>query len=711
MIDANSENRYFDRELSWLDFNQRVLTEGMDPANLVLERLKFIGIVSSNFDEFFMVRIPSIEPESPRLHAVRDKAFSIIRTQNEYFANTLVPELESALIRRVLPQQLTEKQIEYLRNLFYKEFLPVLTPIAVRQRQHIASIINLSLYRVFFLTNPKQPGSKHYAVIELPKIFPRMVSLPADEGYQFILLEDLISFFATKLFRGYEILGQGLIRITRAADLSLDEENDEDFSKIMSEALRARRQNHIVRLETDLSGELLDFIRQSLQLEEGSILPVEGWIDLKGISQLAFQPTFEHLQRPDWDPKPVVEFEQAEDLWKLIREKDVLIHHPYESFDSFIRFLSDAAQDPDVLAIKQTLYRTSPHSLVIAALEQAAENGKQVTVLLELKARFDEEKNIQWARRLENAGASILYGVAGLKTHAKICLVVRREPEGIRRYLHLGTGNYNEKTARIYSDLSLFTTDEKMTQDATVFFNVITGYSIPTGLSKLEIAPYGLRRRFEKLILRESLRSRKDQPGLIIAKMNSLVDPGIIEALYHASKSGVQIKLNVRGTCCLKPGIPGLSENIEVISVIDMFLEHSRIYYFYNGGDDELYLASADWMPRNLDRRLEVLFPVEKNPIKKELLETLKLYFKDNVKSWRLLASGEYQRIDSGNDKKFRVQEYLCKKTADSISHTKKSAPQELKPQKPKSDSLHLIQRIKTQESESPSHLKIVPPN
>lgn len=684
---GKNQDQYFNRELSWLRFNSRVLAEAMDSSNPVLERLKFLGIVSSNFDEFFMVRMASLNESESLLKELYGKAGEIIRKQEDYFVNIMVPELEKAGILRIPQQALSDRQKDYVKNLFYRELFPLLTPIAIREDQPVPVLVGLSVYCATGLIKPAEPGIKHYAVIQIPKNYPRMISLPMDQGYGFILLEDLIGLFAKELFIGYEIVEQGLLRVTRAAELTLDEEKDEDFAKVMTEALRLRRHSHILRMEISGSEEMKAFFKKKLDLEEHQIYQTQGWFDLKGISQLAFQAGFEELKRPAWTPRPVLEFEETENIWDLLKERDVIVYHPYESFDAFNRFLAEAAQDPDVLAIKQTLYRAGgQQSPVLASLEKAAEKGKQVTVLVELKARFDEEHNIEWARRLENAGASVLYGVAGFKTHAKLCLIIRREAEGIRRYVHLGTGNYNEKTARLYSDIGYFTSHEGMTNDASAFFNVITGYSTPVGMSKIDIAPYTLRRKLERLIVREAMRSRKDQPGLIIAKMNSLVDPEIIEALYHASKAGVQIKLNVRGICCLKPGIKGLSENIEVTSIVDMFLEHSRMFYFYNGGDEELYLSSADWMQRNLNRRLEIMFPIENKKCKKDLVEVLKMYFKDNVKSWRLLPDGDYAKIDAGSEKKFRVQEYLCRRALDREAIHKKSSPTDLKPQRPKSE-------------------------
>lgn len=650
--------KYFDRELSWVQFNRRVLSEAMDASNPVMERLKFLGIVSSNFDEFFMVRIPGIsDPEAAK--RVYGQAFELIDQQNQYFMDVLVKELEKHGIRRITPEAFQDRQIEYVKNLFHRELLPLLTPVALREDAPLPILASLSLYRILELSDPQGPGKSQFAVIEIPKNFPRMITIPSDSGFVFLLAEDLISLYMKELFQGYEVLQDGLMRITRASELSLDEEKDEDFATTMSEALRLRRGNDMVRLEIAATDSMVHFLSDKLEIPDFKIYRQRAWFDLKGISQLAFRPQFEDLKRPAWTPQPNPDFAEAEDLWKLVREKDILVHQPYESFDSFIRFISEAASDPDVLAIKQTLYRAAEPSAVIPYLEKAAENGKQVTVLVELKARFDEARNIGWARRLVNAGATVLYGIAGLKTHAKACLVVRREVDGIRRYLHLSTGNYNEVTAQIYTDFGFFTSNEDLTRDVASLFNFITGFSHPSGFSKIEISPFGLRRKIKRLILRESLRSNREKPGVIIAKMNSLVDPEVIDLLYKASNAGVQIKLMVRGICCLRPGVKGQSENIEVTSLVDMFLEHSRIYYFYNGGDEELYLSSADWMPRNFDRRLEVMFPVENEKTKKNLLDILKIYFKDNTKSWKLLPDGNYQRYPRQDEKEFRVQEYL----------------------------------------------------
>ena len=510
-----------------------------------------------------------------------------------------------------------------------------------------------------------------------------MIFLPTEKWHPFVLIEDLVASFAAELFPGYEIAEKGVMRLTRGAELTFDEEKDEDFMRVMTEALRERREADIVRLEVSAKEPWAQFLAKKLAIADEDVVVNPSWIDLKTISQLAFQPGFEGLKRPLWEPRAVPEFEKTEDVWTLLKEKNVLVFHPYQSFDTVVRFLETAADDPDVLAIKQTFYRTDSDSPAIRALERAAENGKRVTALLELKARFDEENNIEGARRLAKAGASVLYGVAGLKTHAKVCLVARREPDGIRRYIHLSTGNYNSKTARIYSDIGYFTTDEDIANDVSAFFNMITGYSQPLPWAKIEVAPYGLRRRLLRMIRREALRASPEHPGHIRAKMNSLADPDLIEALYQASNAGVKIELNVRGICRLRPGVPRLSENIRVVSIVDQFLEHSRIFYFANGGEEEMYLSSADWMPRNLDRRLELLFPVEKAENKHELKEVLDLYFRDNTKAWTLQPDGSWQRVEAGKAKKVRAQEALCERAKSAEESALKALPNELKPRTP----------------------------
>jgi len=577
-------DKFFDRELSALEFNGRVLAEGMDPSNPLLERLKFVGIVSGNMDEFFMVRVASLKASGEPLEPILKKAQELLEKRNEYFLKTMVPELEAGGFVRLRPESCNPQQLAFLDNYFHKEILPVLTPIAMGSDRALPVLANLRLHFVAGLVDPRQRTGRQYAVVEIPpKIFPRMVFLPTEKWYPFVLIEDLIAAYAAELFPGYEIAEKGVMRLTRGAELTFDEEKDEDFMRIMTEALRERRTGDIVRLEVSAEEPWSRALRDMFSVAPGEVVVNPSWIDLKTISQIALQPGFESLKRAAWEPRVVPEFDRADDLWELLRGKNVLVFHPYESFDAVTRLLDTAADDPDVLAIKQTLYRTDSDSPILRALERAAEKGKRVTAVIELKARFDEENNIEWARRLTIAGATVLYGVAGMKTHAKACLIVRRERDGIRRYIHLSTGNYNAKTARLYSDVGIFTTDDAIANDVSAFFNMITGYSQPATWAKIEVAPYGLRRRLLRMIRRETLRSSPDNPGLIRAKMNSLADADLIEALYQASNAGVRIELNVRGICRLRPGVKHLSENIRVVSIVDQFLEHSRIFHFHRG--------------------------------------------------------------------------------------------------------------------------------
>lgn len=677
--------KLFDRELSALEFNARVLAEGTEPSNPLLERLKFIGIVSSNMDEFFMVRVASLRASGEPIEAIRQKAFALLEKRNEYFLKTMVPELAGAGLVRLAPESCSPAQLEFLSNYFRKEILPVLTPIAISNDRPLPALSNLRLYFVAGLVEAGKKTAAQYAVVEVPhKIFPRIIFLPSDKSHPFILVEDVIAAYASELFPGYEITEKGVMRLTRGTELSIDEEKDDDFAHVMTEALRERQTGEIVRLEISADAPWAAFLKKKLQVAPEDVLVNPSWIDLKTISQLAFQSGFDQLKRPTWQPRAVPDFERAQDLWSLLKKKNVLVNHPYESFDAVAQFVQTAAEDPDVLAIKQTFYRTDADSRLVRALERAAMKGKRVTALVELKARFDEESNIEWAKRLTKAGASVLYGIAGLKTHAKVCLVVRREPEGIKRYVHVATGNYNERTAAIYSDVGYFSSNDDLANDASAFFNMITGYSQPITWSKIEVAPFGLRRRLLRMVRREALRSSPEHPGFIRAKMNSLADPDLIEALYQASKAGVRIELNVRGICRLRPGVPHLSDNIEVISIVDQFLEHSRIFHFANGGEDEVYISSADWMPRNLDRRIEMLVPIDDAACKKELIEILDVYFRDNTKAWILHSDGSYSRVDPGKAKKMRAQEILCQRAMAAEEILMKTTPKDLKPQRPR---------------------------
>jgi len=683
MAENVDRNPRFDRELSWLEFNARVLAEAMDTTLPLLERLKFFGIVSSNLDEFFAVRVASLAPGSRAERLVREKAECLVREQYAGFVEDFLPALAAAEVRRLRPGELSPPQLEYVRGIYTREIHPILTPIALVEDRPIPTLPGLSLHLLVTLRMHSLPGEARHAVVEIPRTLPRLVRLPASKRIEYLLVEDLVADSVGSLFEGCEILETALMRLIRGAEMTLDEERDEDFAQVMEDALRDRRRAEIIRMEVAGSDAATAILAARLGVTEDRTVRLSGWLDLRGFSELGKQSGLESLRLPEWTPRPVAAFDEAEDIWELLRGRDVLVHHPYDSFDPVLRLLTEAAEDPNVVAIKQTLYRTATRSAVVAALERAAERGKRVTVLVELKARFDEADNIRWARRLERAGANVLYGVAGLKTHAKACLVVRREPEGVRRYAHLGTGNYNETTARLYSDLGLFTADEAIASDLTSFFNMITGFSQPLETKKLAIAPFDLRRTLRRLIGREAMRSSPEHPGLIMAKMNTLADAEIIDALYEASRHGVRILLNVRGICRLVPGVPGLSENIGVVSIVDRFLEHSRIFYFANQGDEEVFLASADWMPRNLDRRVEIMFPIEDPGLRRETKDLLALYFKDNVKSWRLQPDGSYTRIQAESEPPFRAQESLWRRASDKKMRVRRIPPPRLRPQTP----------------------------
>ncbi len=628
----------------------------------------------------------------------------------------LVPELEEAGLRRKLPHELSRAQEEYVRRLFDRELFPVLSPVALTGERAVPALNNLSVYLVFEVTPPgaagagreatrdsgssssanagpssdsdsdsdSDGGDSEFAVVEIPPNLSRMIALPGESGYSFVLLEDVVRTHGASLFQGYEIGDTALMRLTRGAEMALDEERDENFAQVMAEALRERRRGEIMRLEVAGPSRIVRFLERRLAVPQSRQFRQSAWFDLRSISSLAFLPGFDEHKRERWKPRANPALGASEDLWETLREKDRLLHLPYESFEPVVRFVTEAAEDPDVLAIKQTLYRTASDSRFVQALERAAENGKRVTVLVELKARFDEAENIQWARRLERAGASVVYGVARLKTHAKACLVVRREPDGIRRYAHLATGNYTESTARIYSDLGLFTSDDTLTADVSALFNMITGFSKPLGLGKLVIAPLEMKKALLRKVKREAQRAREGARAQISLKMNSLADEEMIEALYEASRAGVEVRLNVRGICRLVPGVPGMSENIRVISIVDQFLEHSRIFHFHNGGDDEVWLSSADWMPRNLDRRIETMFPVQNSALRKEVLEILDTYFRDDVRSWELLPDGSFERVPAPShpERAFRAQGHFCRIAKERDERAKRALPTELEPRR-----------------------------
>ncbi len=672
---------FLNRELSWLEFNQRVLDEALDPAVPLLERMKFLAITASNLDEFFMVRAGGLQmlvargvhrPDdsglTPRrqLAEISRRAHRMVADQYACLADHLEPGLESGGIRRLRPDQLTSEQFGHISRVFDQEIYPVLTPraMALQEDGEFPLLAGLTLHVAVHLRRPGGAPEGEHAVVAIPRTMARFYTVPDPEGYRYLLAEDLVSAFLDRLFPGCEIAEHSVFRITRNADLSVVEDLASDLLTRMEEVLVARRESACVRLEVASDGgpRLTGWLRRALDAAEADVYRIPGPLALSSYMSFGDMAGYEDLRYESWPPQPLPAVDPAESMFENLARRDLLLFSPYDGYDPVVRFVEEAAADPDVLAIKQILYRTSRRSPIVAALARAAEEGKQVTAVVELKARFDEARNIEWARALERAGVQVIYGLRGLKTHAKVCLVVRREPSGIRRYVHFGTGNYNEQTARVYSDASYMTCQEDYGLDASQFFNAITGYSQPGGYRRIEAAPLGLRRRLVELIDSETERSRHGQPARIIAKVNSLSDPGIIRSLYRASQAGVEIDLLVRGICCLRPGIPGLSEGIRVFSVVDRFLEHARILYFHHGGEGRLFISSADWMARNLDKRIELLVAVEDPACRERLLRILKTCLQDNVKARQLRPDGAYLRMSPlPRQRRIRSQEELYK--------------------------------------------------
>ncbi|MCE9615567.1 MAG: polyphosphate kinase 1 [Lentisphaerae bacterium] len=697
-----SGRKFFNRELSWLEFNQRVLDEARDPGVPLLERLKFLAITSSNLDEFFMVRVGGLQlmlgdggghrdPSGllPRqqLQAISTRSHRMVGEQQTCFLSELEPLLRQAGIHRRAIRDLTDREKEYADQFFDAEVYPVVTPTALVEGGELPLLANRGLHvaaRLRLAPAPDGGGERfRYAFLPLGQALGRMLRLPATGGHTYLLLEELMAGHVDQFFPGEDVVETAVFRITRNADLSVREDQAADLLSQMQAVLTARKRSDCVRLEVAAGATRImrDFLQRTLEVDELFTFEIAGPLDLSGLLDLARLGGFDHLRDPAWPPQASARMDAAKGMFEVIRAGDLLLFHPQQSFDPVIRFIEEAAVDPDVLAIKQILYRTSRQSPIIAALARAAERGKYVTAIVELKARFDEERNIEWARALEEAGVQVIYGIKGLKTHAKVCIVVRREPQGLRRYMHFGTGNYNEVTARAYTDISFMTCDADLGADASAFFNTISGYSQPLRYRKLEQAPLGLRDAILGLIDGEAERCRQGQKAVIMAKLNALVDPVIIRALYAASQAGVEIKLNVRGVCCLKPGVPGLSENITVISIIDRFLEHDRILYFLHGGAERVFISSADWMPRNLDRRIELLVPIEDRACRKALLRLLQLRFKDTAKARLLRPDGSYERVQApGGKDGMRSQEALYKLACDELSEAQKSKPTVFEP-------------------------------
>lgn len=695
-IDYSKQEYYYNRELSWVAFNHRVLGEARDKNIPLFERLKFLSITASNLDEFFMVRVASLKdmvnagytkPDiagmtpTEQLEKVNQATHELVNMQYSTYNRSLLPLLaQNGLFMVENHEDLTQEDCVFVDRYFQDNVYPVLTPMAVDSSRPFPLIRNKSLNLGALVSRKTEKGVSRkllfhkkssagreleFATVQVPSVIPRIVSLPnAQDGTRrVILLEQIIERNMDKLFLNYDIECVFPFRIMRNADFSIEEEEAEDLLKEIEKQLKKRQWGQAIRLEVEegIDKRLLDIISKELMIDERDIYNIPGPLDLTFLMKMYGLSGFEQLKCKQYTPQPVADLASDADLFEEIRKHDILLHHPYETFTPVVDFIKQASKDPDVLAIKQTLYRVSGNSPIIAALAQAAENGKQVSVLVELKARFDEENNIVWARKLEKAGCHVIYGLVGLKTHCKITLVVRREEEGIRRYVHLGTGNYNDATAKLYTDLGLLTCNEAIGEDATAVFNMLSGYSEPLGWNHLALAPLWLKDKFLYLIDREKENAMNKRPARIVAKMNSLCDPDVIKALYEAAAEGVKIELIVRGICCLRTGVEGTNDNIEVRSIVGNFLEHARIFYFENAGNSEIYMGSADWMPRNLERRVEILFPILNPELKEKVWHVLDVQLQDTQKAQLLQPDGTYEKVDKRGRELCNAQEQFCK--------------------------------------------------
>ena len=691
---------YRNRELSWISFDERILGEARDKTIPLFERLKFLSIVSSNLDEFFMIRVASLremvhaEYDKPdiagmtpmeQLKEINHKTHELVQNQYTTYNRSLLPQLEKNGLHVVTEHEsLSEKQRMYLDQYFEENIYPVLTPMAMDSSRPFPLIRNKSLNigALIRRKETKKDSKKkkevlEFATVQVPSVLPRIIALPEGEDgtKQVILLEEVVERYIDQLFLSYDVVCSSAYRIMRNADLTIDEDEASDLLKEIQKQLKKRQWGEVIRLEVEekIDERLLKILKTEFDVKSEEVFFINGPLDLTFLMKMYGMEGFEHLKNQKHIPAPVPEFMEEPDIFARIRKGDVFLHHPFQSFDPVVDFIRQAAKDPNVLAIKQTLYRVSGNSPIIAALAQAAENGKQVSVLVELKARFDEENNIVWAKMLEKAGCHVIYGLLGLKTHSKITLVVRSEEEGIRRYVHLGTGNYNDSTAKQYTDCGLLTCDAKIGADATAVFNMLSGYSEPDSWHKLILAPLWMRDAFLHMIEMEIANVKEGKPAYIRAKMNSLCDQTVIAALYAASSAGVQIDLIVRGICCLKTGIPGVSENIRVRSIVGDFLEHSRIFHFANGGEDAVYMGSANWMPRNLDKRVEIVFPVEDPAIKGEVMHILDVLLQDNVKAHLLQADGTYEKVDKRGKTLVWSQHQFVEEAREKVSQKKNS--------------------------------------
>jgi polyphosphate kinase len=683
----NNPVNFFNRDLSWVEFNRRVLEEALNPDLPLLEKVKFISIFHSNLDEFYMIRIsglkeqiaanvsePTIDGLTPleQLQKIEKTLQPMLNQIMDLWLNEVVPSLKVHNVEIAEYDTLSDEEKTKLNEFFKKEIFPVLTPLAFDPGRPFPYISNLSLSLAILVQKPT--GEKHFARVKVPNILPRLLQIDPivnpgkkiqTNGYfnaKFIWLEDLIKANLSSLFPGMQVLEAHRFRVTRDTDIELQEDEADDLLRVIEENIRQRRFGSVVRLEVarKMPEFMIETLMENLQIKREDVHVLDGPLGLSDVMSLYDLPLHQLKFKPYYPVLPKL-FEDEEDIFTLIKKKDILLHHPYHSFTPVIEFIKQASNDPDVLAIKQTLYRVGPNSPVIKCLIEAAERGKQVAVLVELKARFDEQNNIFWARELEKVGVHVVYGLIGLKTHAKMTLVVRKEIDGVKRYVHLATGNYNAITAKIYTDIGFFTKDDDICTDVSDVFNYLTGYSKQMVFKKLIVAPINMREKFLALIMREVENVKASGEGKLIFKLNSLVDPQIISALYEASNNGVQIDLILRGICCLVPGVKGLSENIRVTSIVGRYLEHSRVFYFYNNGKEEIYLSSADLMQRNLDRRVEIAFPLEDERLKDEIMNTLiRISLKDNLKARVLNSEMGYCPVNSQNPgKRIDSQEWL----------------------------------------------------
>ncbi len=690
---------YINRELSWLEFNRRVLEEAQDPAVPLLERLKFLAIFESNLDEFFMVRVGGLQqkvqagiaygsgadhmPVKEQLERIEQTVRRMTAESYRCLHENLLPALErEGIVLRGL-KDLTDADKRQLRLVFQREIFPVLTPLAIDPGHPFPHLLNKSLNLAVMMRRPRD-DEQLFAVVQAPAVLARFVPLPVEPGgpakHVFTALETVIRMHLPDLFPGMGLGRDAAFRVTRNSDFEIDDDEVEDLLKTIEEEVRKRRRGAAVRLQIEdgAPAEVEQFLTTALDLDAADVIRIPGLLDLNGLFQIHGLPGYPQLRDKQFVPQLVPEFVQAPDPFAAIRARDILVHHPYESFSHVVDFVNAAADDEKVLAVKQTLYRTSSDSPIVRALQRAADNGKQVTAVIELKARLDEERNIVWARELEKSGVHVVFGFIGLKTHCKVCLVVRREDDGIRRYVHLASGNYNPQTARIYTDLGYFTCNPDFCEDASALFNYLTGYGELPQWRKLVVAPSRMQSfMIEKIDAEAAFQQAGKKEGRIIAKINGLLEPAVVQALYRASRAGVKIDIICRGICALRPGLPGASENIHVTSIVDRFLEHSRIYYFGNGGDPLVYIGSADWMDRNLSRRVEVVFPIEPPEMKNRLIkDILGTTMADNVKARELLADGTYRRppLDPSTPR-LRSQERFLEIAAENAARRLKEAP------------------------------------